>query len=186
MHLFNARGESVGTLRNVQLGEPRTLGRFTYFASAGQASAVATDDSAFVELWNGAGSGTGGFRAGMSNRRPTAEQYRAAAELQSSQLAVEAQRRASVKFMLKQPMIEQLPSYSGIFPAGGRGYRVVDGFSGDTSLQLTRYSATGRLEARTALPDNARVVSAGRDGVLAILENVHGEQTVTWFHVGVR
>ena len=183
VHLYNSRSDSVGALRNVQVGEPRTLGRFTYFATSGDRIAAAFGDSAFVALLNRSGEVVGGFPAGVSGRRPTPRQYHAAAELLSAQLAVEAQRRTSVKLMLRQPMPDRLPPYSAIVSSADGGFWVAENFPGDSLQGLVRYSRTGAPVVRTSLPGHARLLSGRDDGVLAVLEDEGGDQTLTWYAV---
>jgi hypothetical protein len=173
--------QRVAILDNVSLGEPRTLGQFSYFAVSGEQIAIATGDSAWVDLVTRTGKRSGGFRAGVLDRKPTVAQYTHAAEVLSASLVEEAQRRASVRLMLKQPMPDRLPPYSGLVAAGNDGFWVVEGFGGDAKIRVVRYSASLKRLFEVDLPPKSRVLSGTRDYLLAAIADSEGFDKLVGF-----
>lgn len=179
--LADATLKQTVVIPQVPLGELRTLGRFASFAVSGHTVAVATADSAFIDLYSAAGKRTGRLRAGVMGRTPTLAQYTAAAEQLSAALAIDAQRRASVKLMLKQPMPERLPPYSKVIAAGADGFWVVESFAGDRELLVARYGLDTRRQFVLALPGSAQVHSATHEVILATVPNADGSEQLVGY-----
>ncbi len=169
------------SFEKIPLGEPRTLGRFSYFAASSQTIAIATGDSADIALHSADGKRLSHFRAGVADRRPTRAQYTAAAEMLSAPLTVEAQRQMSIKLMLKQPMPDVLPPYSNVVGAGDDGFWVVESFVGDPVLVVARISIAGGRQYALKLPGKARVLSGTRDIVLAMVSSDDGDERLVGF-----
>jgi hypothetical protein len=166
----------VGEREGVTLGEPRTLGQFSSFAVSGDQVAIATGDSAWIDVYSRSGTRLGGFRAGVAGRKPTMAQYTFAAEAISSSLSEESQRRASVRLMLRQPMPERLPPYAGIVAAGDDGFWVIEGFGGDLTIRVARYGSSLKRLYEVDLPGQARVLSGSADYLLAIVSDSDGSE----------
>lgn len=165
----------------VTLGEPRTLGQFSSFAVSGDQVAIATGDSAWIDVFSRNGKHLGGFRAGVLGRRPTIAQYTHAAEVISSSLSEESQRRASVRLMLRQPMPERLPPYASIVAAGDDGFWVIEGFGGDATIRVARYSPSLKRLYEFDLPGQARVLSGTADLLLATISGSDGFEKLVGF-----
>lgn len=171
----------VSQRAGVTLGEPRTLGQFSSFAVSGDLIAIATGDSAWIDVFSRTGKQLGGFRAGVLGRKPSTAQYSYAAEIVSSSLSEESQRRASVRLMLRQPMPERLPPYASIVAAGDDGFWVIEGFGGDASIRVARYGSSLKRLYELELPGQARVLAGTSDYLLATISQSDGSEKLVGF-----
>lgn len=183
VELVDASLRTKHVLSDIPIGEIRTLGQLTHFAVAGEQIAIATGDSAWVDVYNRAGTRAGGFRAGVEGRKPSVAQYTAAAEAVAAPLADASQRRTSVDLMLKQPMPAELPPYAGIVGAGDAGFWVVEGFSGDSGIRVVRFDATLKRRYDVTLPPKVRVLAGTQDLILGAVTDEDGQERIVGYSV---
>ena len=177
----NVRGDSIGGIASISLGEVRPLGRFAKVAVAGDRLALALGDSAYVELWSLKGQRQGGFRAGIEKRPVTQATREAAIDALVAEIGAPNQRAAGKRFLLGQTPVKFLPPYSDILGDQSGRFWIVESFVGDAHTVLRGFGPTGTPLKQLRLPPALRVVQVGADFVLAVGEDDDGEHFVALY-----
>lgn len=181
LRFSNVRGDSVGAIASIPLGEPRPLGKFTRSAVVGNYLALAIGDSAYIELWTLKGQRLGGFRAGVEKRPVTSSILDAAVDALVGEINSRPQRVTAKRLMLRQKPVKFLPPYSDIIGDQSGRFWIVETFAGETETILRSFGPTGAPLQRLRLPPLVRVMQVGADFVLAVGEDDNGEHFVVLY-----
>jgi len=181
--LTNARGDSVGSLGEIGLGESRPLGSVTKVAVSQDRLYVGTGDSAFVAAYSLAGEPLDTFRLGRALRAPTESNYEAAIEELVTSLRSESDREPAREYLRKIPMPEYLPAYRNLLTDTSGALYAVTSALGDGVTEIQVIDPNGRRIGELRLPVDVSVFEVGTDYILGATEDPKGEEHILLYHI---
>lgn len=176
--VFGARGDSIGQVSGVSIGEPRALGKLTRIAILERQVAVATGDSDMVEIWSFDGKRSRTFKAGVANRKIAPLVRDRAMDALVSDFS-DAKYRVNMKrLLLQQPAPEFLPPYSNVLSDSNGLLWVVETFIGQATTFARAYNATGTAQMSISLPAGTQIMQMSDNSIVTVQEDADGDQVV--------
>ena len=181
--LADTHGVITKPFGDVAFGENRPLGRLTRVAAASDRVFVGTADSAYVDVYALDGRRMGAVPVGVELRRPTERNYERAIDGMVALMTSREMREGSKKQMLKIPMPEHLPAYTGVFADPAGTLWVLTSAPGDPDTRLRALTEDGRVLGEVRVPRELRVFEVGMDYVLGSYDDAQGEQHVAMYRM---
>ncbi len=181
--LTNARGDSVGSLGEIGLGESRPLGSVTKIAMSHERVYVGAGDAALVAAYSLAGEPLDTFRLGRARRAPSESNYEAAIEELVTSLRSESDREPAREYLRKIPMPEYLPAYRNLLTDTSGALYAVTSALGDGVTEIQVVDPNGKRIGELRLPVDVTVFEVGTDYILGATEDPKGEEHILLYHI---
>jgi len=180
--LVGSQGDSLWSLPDVYLGQNRPLGTITRLALADDRLYVGTGDSAYVDEYDLNGRLVATFQVGEAVRQPTHQQYEQAIDQLLRQIPGKPEdKKMAREQLLKVPMPDRLPPYSGLLVDPSGMLWVVTSLAGDDTTRIRAFTPSGERIGEINLPFAMRVMEAGSDYLLGVQEGKDGREVVALY-----
>ncbi len=161
---------------------PRPLGRQTSLALGRSHLFVGTADSGAVDIYSLKGKFLSTLSIPIQRRRPTQANIEAAVDQLLEEIRTPM--RDSVRArLLRLPLPDELPSYSGLFVDGDDWLWVQTSFPGDPEIRLLALDSRGGRFGEIVLPVTGRVADIGKDFILVLQRDQDDEVHVLLYRI---
>jgi hypothetical protein len=180
--VVDSRGDSLWSLPDVYLGQNRPLGTITRLALGNDRLYVGTGDSAYVDEYDLSGQLIATFQVGEASRQPRLKQYEQAIDQLLGQMPGKPEDKKTAKEqLLKIPMPDRLPSYSGLLVDPSGMLWVVTSLPGDDTTRIRAFTPSGESVGEIRLPFALRILEVGSDYLLGVRQGKDGQEVVALY-----